>query len=152
MTSAALTLAVLRFLHAGAVQTTEVREDVALVVAAAEAAGVDPVVAAAVVLHESGWRRAALGRAGEVGLMQLLPRGGAVPQRPRPRRAALAVPAVNVALGVRHLAWAQAKCGGPPARWLGRYNGQPCGRSRYGAAVLAVARRLRALQAAAGSP
>ena len=68
-----------------------------LIRAAADSAGVDWRLVAAIISQESGFDRNAVSSAGAVGLMQLLPvRGGPSPE-------ALTDPAVNIRAGVRRL-------------------------------------------------
>ncbi len=82
----------------------------ALVTQAAERRGIPPALGHAVATVESGWNPDAIGTAGEVGLMQVMP-ATAVMLGFRGTLAELADPATNVRLGIRYLgdAWFLAR-------------------------------------------
>jgi soluble lytic murein transglycosylase-like protein len=98
---------------------------------------VPPALIAAVIYHESRFRKLARGSRGEIGLMQLL-RGGAVRGRyQRMSFAQLADIRLNVRLGTAYLAEVLPKCSSP-AQGLARYNrGHGCMPSKYSTGVLA---------------
>lgn len=110
------------------------------IVEEAAAHGLDPILAVAVMRHESTCRPWARGSAGEVGLMQIHPRGMAQ-YLCRDLRVARDVD--NVRCGIRILARAQRVCGGgDPMRWLGVYSGvRKCRETRYARRVMGRARR-----------
>lgn len=144
LTSKFLTLCILKTLaaeqggHVSATQRAGAREVAPHVVREAALRGVDPLLVAAVIMTETGFRVHERGADGEEGPMQVHPRGSAIVGLPRRTVRHLARPDVNVAVGVRHLARLRAMCGGPPDRWLGVYNGaRRCGvRTRYTAHVM----------------
>lgn len=103
----------------------------------AAAARMDPLLVGAVIWRESAFDQGAVGRHGELGVMQLLPRGWARAVCTDLLNRLLDLRA-NVECGVRILEWARQKCGGGPERWLSLYNGSGCGPTRYARRVLAV--------------
>lgn len=107
--------------------------------AEATRAHLDPALMAAVAFRESGLRQSARGAHGEVGLMQIHPRGLATLLCQ-----GLAVRTVrgNLACGARILAHVRARCGGSPDRWLSAYSGRACGPSSYSARILATFRKV----------
>ena len=113
-----------------------------LILTAALETGVDPLVLGAVAWRESGYRPNARGARGEIGLMQIAPRGMG-----RALCADLDVrnPAANVLCGARILAAARAKCGPKAERYLTYYNrpANGCRASRYSRKVLAAFNRAR---------
>jgi hypothetical protein len=120
-----------------------------IIVRAAEASGVPPAVADAVVRIESRYQREAVGRAGEIGLMQV-----------RPTTAAslgfsgssseLADPEINIRLGVSYLARAWRLSGGDLCRALMKYRS---GHRSVGMTALSMeyCRRVRLHLAATGT-
>ena len=109
---------------------------------AAERSGIAPNLLAAVAGKESSWRwewKGAIieGQAGDLGYMQVTPETAAelCPGLDMRR------PVDNIRCGLRKLAAVERECGGPPANWLGRYNGQKCGPSCYADRVLAIVAR-----------
>jgi hypothetical protein len=105
----------------------------------------DPVLVAAVLHHESGFRADKRGKLGELGLGQLK-RGTLATHGydASPDRVLLAIP-VNVGLTVRHMLHVRAVCGtSPAAAWLSVYSGRRhCRPSPYSLAVLADYKRGR---------
>lgn len=117
----------------------------ALFVAAERRHGTPAVVLAAIASHESGLNPAAVGAVGEIGILQLHPRGigaplvgrPACPDRPDGCQAAV------VELGAAHLAAWRARCGSD-LEALGAYNRGRCGVTEYAERVAARARRIGA--------
>lgn len=66
--------------------------------------GVDPTLVMSVIQQESSFRPAAVGQAGEIGLMQLMPQYFPVPRKK------LFDPKTNIELGVKHLAEMRKQC------------------------------------------
>jgi hypothetical protein len=105
----------------------------------ASRAGLDPLLFAAVGVHESNLRMEARGARGEVGAWQLLPEGTAARLCK-----GMAVDRLrgNARCAARVLAYSRRRCGPDPAVYLSHYNGRGCRRSRYSAAVI---KRLEAI-------
>ncbi len=112
--------------------------------------GVPPALADAVAGVESGYDPAALGAAGEIGLMQVLPNTAAALGF-RGNLAGLFDPATNLRLGVAYLARAWAASGGNPCRALMKYRAG-LGEERYSPLSLAYCARARAWLLRQGSP
>lgn len=96
---------------------------------------VTPEEAALMLLHESRFNPDARGAGGELGMAQLYRGKIATRGYNRLTDRQLMNPELNIRLGVRHLALVKADCSGagkPVSRWIGRYSGAPCGRTRYG--------------------
>ena len=92
----------------------------------------------AMIWHESRCSAVAIGKAGEVGLMQLLgvARNGLTRRR-------LLDPRTNILTGARWLSLREVDCGGKAAGLSG-YNARSCsGGMRYARRVLATVRRIR---------
>ena len=93
---------------------------------------------AAVIQHESGFRRDAVGALGEIGYLQL--KRGTLATRgfDHLSDAGLRQPRINIHLGARHLAHVRALCGNaPPVAWLSVYSGRKhCRPSPYSRAIL----------------
>lgn len=102
--------------------------------------GLDPLILAAVMLKESSMTAHAVGRHGEVGLMQILPRGQALTKC---RGLNLADAGDNVKCGARLLAFAKRSCETDNALlYLGRYTGvRKCVPSKYARKILALMAR-----------
>ncbi len=101
----------------------------------------DPALVKAVVWRESRFHPGVRGRAGEIGLMQILPATGRLLGV---SAAEVRDPAVNIDTGARYLAIELRACGGDVACATAAYNGGPRARTnplpstrRYVAAVLA---------------
>jgi hypothetical protein len=111
--------------------------------------GIDPFVLAAMAFRESGFDPFATGAAGEVGLVQLHPRGIGrgvrfiqnERYRERCRREVGACQQEVVAVGAAHFADAIANCGGVRDA-LGYYNRGVCGETDYSRRVLRERDRL----------
>lgn len=125
-----------------------------LFVGASRRHGTSPHVLAAIAVGESGLNPAAVGARGEIGILQLHPRGvGRVLVHARPcdegRVDGCQGPVVE--LGAQHLAAWQARCGSV-GEALGGYNRGRCGVTPYAERVLARAGRLAAAARAAQEP
>lgn len=91
--------------------------------------------------RESGLNPRARGRAHEVGLLQINPKGMS---RILCRDLNVHHDVDNARCGIRILKYAQSRCGGPPRNWLGTYNGKKkCGPGHYSARVLGSMARAR---------
>lgn len=104
----------------------------------------DPFLVVALAGHESaGFRPWKRGPAGEVGLMQILPRA-----YPEIEETSLHDPAVNIRLGCERMRRMQATCHGRPTlEWLGKYPGnRRCAPTKYAGRVLALLRRIAGLR------
>jgi len=134
-------LALLRMFHVTETPALRARAATAavLIVHAAERERVDPMLLAAVVVKESSARPDVRGRAGEIGMGQILP--GRVSRR---ICAGLDLwhPPDNVRCAARYLRTARETCGGRPRDFLIWHNTGRCsGPSRYADRVLRIARR-----------
>ena len=135
MTAAALA-ASMRLMASEPVPDLRITDLAPVVLRESRRAHLDPLLVAAVAWHESRWRMDARGAAGEVGVMQIHPRGAGAFR-------CVGLPADldgNVRCGVAILAWVRRRCGGGPERWLGAYAGHACGPSVYARRVLASVR------------
>lgn len=82
-----------------------------------------------VIYKESRFDVHARGALGEIGLMQLKPKHGAIPPEfAHLTRAELEEPDLNVWIGVRYMAHVSIRC---PNHFLSRYNGGGCKVTRY---------------------
>lgn len=116
----------------------------------AVAQNVPPSLADAVAMVETGYTVNALGAAGEVGMMQILP-ATAAQMGFRGAPAALFAPAANMRFAVAYLARAWAASGGNVCRALMKYRAGVA-EERYSPLSLAYCRRAAAWLAATGSP
>jgi soluble lytic murein transglycosylase-like protein len=109
-----------------------------VVAAEAECYEIDARLGVAVMARESGFDAAAESGVGDHGLFQI--RRGRATRGYRLSERQIHVPATNVHLGFRRLAWARADCpGAPPSRWIGGYAGVGgCAPSAYARRVLAT--------------
>lgn len=107
--------------------------------ASGEVHGIDPWLLAAIAVRESGLNPQARGPAGELGIMQLHPRGVGRGMEPRLARRQCASPEACqlevVDRAARELAACLARCGGE-AEALGCYNSGRCERTEYSERVL----------------
>jgi len=98
--------------------------------AAASAAGLDPVLVAAIAARESSFRPSVLdgtvrGARGEVGIMQVLPGGAAL--RHAPSGCDQTELACSLATGCGYLAWLRDEgCPGSQWRWVAAYGRRRC--------------------------
>lgn len=115
---------------------SNIRELAPIIVQESHRAGLDPVVTAAVITRESAWQRWALGKRGEVGLMQVKPDAAAL-QFCADLLDDLWEPARNIRCGLRLLRRAITTCVYLP-HGLSRYNGQSCRRSHYSERIMVL--------------
>ena len=115
---------------------------------AAGAAQVDPFLVVALIERESSWNPRAVGAAGERGVMQIHPAGGAwAKYGPAGASwdAAFNVP-TNIRVGTLWMAWKRRHCGtSDPRLWLSAYQGGRCRATTYSRAIVARAAALRTL-------
>ncbi len=93
-------------------------------------------VVVCVMRAESSFQIRARGKKGELGLMQLKRGTKAVEGYEHLTDDELMAPALNIRLGVKHMARKRRVCGGEPVRWLSAYANWPCGTSPYSRRVL----------------
>ena len=97
---------------------------------------IDPFLVVAIIFKESSFRAKVKGKKGEVGLMQIMPRGTLT--RSITKESMTDVRA-NIRVGVGHLHYWQERCGVDKMDvWLSAYNAGRCKRTKY-------ARRVRRL-------
>ena len=125
----------------GAVGSVEVRAKLmsAMIVVESERFDLDPALVAAVIQHESGFRRDAVGLLGEQGLMQLKRGTWSTKGFDHLSDVGLRQPRVNIYLGVRHLAKVRKVCGenSSPLNWLSVYSGRKkCRPSEYSRSIM----------------
>jgi hypothetical protein len=99
----------------------------------------DPLLLGAIAWNESSFRNGVHGARGEIGVMQILPKGQALFLC---RGLVISRLEDNVQCGVRILAYVRKACGGSPERWLSAYSGRSCGSSSYSSRVMAIRRRV----------
>jgi soluble lytic murein transglycosylase-like protein len=99
---------------------------------------IDPFLVVAIIYRESSFRPAVAGKRGEVGLMQIFPRGALMRTINKGvTKEDLGDARTNVRVGVSHLKFWQNKCGADdPAVWLSAYNSGRCKRNGYGSRVM----------------
>ena len=91
---------------------------------------IDPFLVVAIIFKESSFRAKVKGQRGEVGLMQIMPRGALT--RTITKESLTDVRA-NVRVGVGHLHYWQETCGEDDMLlWLSAYNKGKCQRTGYG--------------------
>ncbi len=140
----AVLLAILRTLHpttpvATIADVSRAGQWAEVVVVESFANGLDPLVVTAVIAHESGWRPLARGRAGEVGLGQIMPSTAAEFEAAHGR--SLWDAAVNIRLTCLVLARLRDTHKGHTAEaWLSLYKGLSLRPSAYSAAIVKQAR------------
>ena len=94
---------------------------------------VDPFVVTAIIFRESSFRAKVEGKRGEVGLMQIMPRGTLTRSI---TKADLTDARPNIRVGVGHLQYWQEECGPDDMEvWLSAYNSGKCKRNGYGRRV-----------------
>ena len=115
---------------------------------AAATARIDPFLVGALIERESSWHETAVGKKGELGLLQLLPHSDATKGFETHLSALLKAP-VNIRVGVAWMVHKRYACRrANPLVWLSAFKGLPCGASKYSRAVVARAAELRAISAA----
>jgi soluble lytic murein transglycosylase-like protein len=99
---------------------------------------IDPFLVVAMIYRESSFRAGVSGQRGEVGLMQIFPRGALMRTINKDVTAEdLADPRTNVRVGVSHLLFWQNECHTDDmAIWLSAYNSGKCRRNGYGGRVV----------------
>jgi soluble lytic murein transglycosylase-like protein len=91
---------------------------------------VDPFLVVAIIFKESSFRAKVKGQRGEVGLMQIMPRGTLTRSITKED---LTNVRANVRVGVGHLHYWQETCGADDMiLWLSAYNAGRCKRTGYG--------------------
>ncbi len=94
---------------------------------------VDPFLVVAIIFRESSFRPKVRGQRGEVGLMQIMPRGPASRQLSKDE---LLDVRANIRVGVGHLDYWRERCGGDDMLlWVSAYNAGKCKRNGYGSRV-----------------
>jgi len=93
---------------------------------------IDPFLVVAIIFRESSFRRKVKGKRGEVGLMQVMPRGTLTRSITTDD---LTDVRANVRVGVGHLRYWQQECGGDMELWLSAYNAGKCKTTFYGRSV-----------------
>lgn len=90
---------------------------------------IDPFLVAAIIFKESSFRAKIKGKRGEVGLMQVMPRGAVTRTITKERN--LDVRA-NIRVGIGHLNYWQKECGRDDMDiWLSAYNAGRCKKTKY---------------------
>jgi len=91
---------------------------------------ISPFLVTAIIFKESSFRSKVKGKRGEVGLMQIMPRGALT--RTIITKPNLADVRTNIRVGVGHLHYWQNKCGSENIDvWLSAYNSGKCKKSNY---------------------
>ena len=94
---------------------------------------VDPFVVVAIIFRESSFRAKIKGKRGEVGLMQIMPRGTLTRSITKED---LTDARENIRVGVGHLKYWQEECGSDDmVLWLSAYNTGKCKKNGYGRRV-----------------
>ena len=94
---------------------------------------IDPFLVVAIIFRESSFRRKVKGKRGEIGLMQVMPRGTLTRSITKDD---LTDVRANVRVGVGHLHYWQEECGSDDmVLWLSAYNAGKCKRTFYGKSV-----------------
>jgi Transglycosylase SLT domain len=110
---------------------------------AATSSRVDPYLVVALIERESSWIEGAVGKRGEIGLMQVTPRTEATKGYDT-RLLELFKVAVNIRVGVRWMDVKRRRCGtDDPLLWLSAYKGGVCRSSPYSRGIVARALELR---------
>ena len=107
---------------------------------------IDPFLVTAIIFRESSFRPKVKGRRGEVGLMQIMPRGALTREVARPAdKRDLTDARANVRVGVGHLVFWRDRCGAPAdvELWVSAYNLGKCKRTGYGRRVKKLYCRLK---------
>lgn len=98
--------------------------------------GVPAEIIAAVIYHESGFRMSARGKAGEVGLCQILRKGAIQGHYLKLTNRQLERVDLNIHIGAQYLLYSKSGCNGPPVYYLSVYNGNSCVPTTYSRTVL----------------
>jgi len=103
---------------------------------------IDPFLVVAIVFKESSFRAKIKGQRGEVGLMQVMPRGALT--RTIIKKADMSDVRTNIRVGVGHLDYWQHKCGVEREDvWLSAYNLGRCKKTKYSRRVRKVYCKIR---------
>lgn len=90
---------------------------------------IDPYLVVAIAFKESSFRQQVRGQKGEVGLMQIMPRGTLTRSI---TKQSLTDARANIRVGVGHLHYWQEECGVEDMDvWLSAYNAGKCKRTKY---------------------
>lgn len=106
---------------------------------------VDPFVVVAVIFRESSFRPKVKGKCGEVGLMQIMPKG-AITRLIDPSITSEDLTGVraNIRMGVGHINYWRETCGEEDmGLWLSAYNSGRCRHTAYGRRVLRLYCRIK---------
>ncbi len=102
---------------------------------------IDPFLVAAIAFKESSFRAKIKGKKGEVGLMQIMPRGAVTRTITKERMTDVRS---NVRVGIGHLKYWQKECGPDKMDvWLSAYNRGKCKRTKYAKRVRRVYCRIK---------
>lgn len=82
----------------------------------------DPLLLAVIAQRESSYQHNVVGRRGEIGLMQIMPRGVAR----RFSKCDIRRPYCNIKTGARYLAFVRRECPGTRWRWVAAYGWSRC--------------------------
>lgn len=94
---------------------------------------IDPFLVVAIIFRESSFRRKVKGKRGEVGLMQVMPRGTLTRTITKQD---LTDARANIRAGVGHLRYWQDECDSEDMElWLSAYNAGKCKKTFYGRSV-----------------
>jgi soluble lytic murein transglycosylase-like protein len=94
---------------------------------------VDPFLVVAIIFRESSFRAKIKGKRGEVGLMQIMPRGTLTRTITKQN---LTDVRANVRVGIGHLHYWQEECGSDDmVLWVSAYNAGKCKKTYYGRGV-----------------
>ena len=93
---------------------------------------IDPFLVTAVAFNESSFRAKVHGKKGEVGLMQILPKGALTRTITKTTKKQLLDVRSNVRVGVGHLSYWMKRCGPDNMdKWLSAYNAGRCKKTKY---------------------
>jgi soluble lytic murein transglycosylase-like protein len=102
---------------------------------------VDPFLVVAIIFRESSFRTAVKGKRGEVGLMQILPRGSLTRSITKDD---LTNARTNIRVGMGHLKYWREACGDHDMDlWLSAYNAGKCKHTGYGKRIRRLYCRIR---------
>ena len=105
---------------------------------------IDPFLVTAIAFKESSFRHKVKGARGEVGLMQILPKGALTRTIERTTKKQLMDVRANVRMGVGHLSYWQKRCGPDNMdKWLSAYNTGRCKKTTYAKRIRRVYCKIR---------
>ncbi|MCU0664325.1 MAG: transglycosylase SLT domain-containing protein [Myxococcota bacterium] len=142
---AALTAAILALMPhwQSRAEQDRAREYATIIIEESQAASppVDPFLVASIIFRESSFRQQARGKRGEIGLMQVMPRG--VVTRAVSTEKITSV-RTNIRVGIGHLNYWQQQCGVENVPlWLSAYNAGRCELTKYHSRVMRVYCRIK---------